>query len=93
MRDPVRITDVAVTVAPDDDRRSGLLAYLAVTVNRALRVTGLALRRSSAGELYVSFPARTDDAGRHAILHPIDEKARLEIERQIFAELRRRRAS
>lgn len=71
----------------DDDVRSGLLGYLSVSYG-TLVLDGLVLRRTADGRFAISFPARTDRAGRrHAYIRPTDDAARREIESQILAQL------
>ena len=76
--------------ATDAEARTGLIAYLSVTYG-ALVLDGIALRRTAEGRFALSFPERTDRAGRrHAIVRPADAAARQEIERQILAQLGQR---
>ncbi|MBK8100637.1 MAG: hypothetical protein IPK26_26405 [Planctomycetes bacterium] len=71
----------------DDDVRSGLLGYLSVSYG-TLVLDGLVLRRTAEGRFAISFPARTDRAGRrHSYIRPADDAARREIESQILAQL------
>lgn len=70
--------------AHSDEERSGLLGYLSVFYG-ALILDGIVLRRTAAGHFALSFPARTDRAGRrHAYIRPIDDDARKQIEREIL---------
>ena len=49
----------------------------------------LSLRRTQAGRLALSFPARRDGSGReHFYIRPIDDDARREIENAVFTALR-----
>jgi len=83
------VTEVRLTAASQRDAESGLLAYLTVVLNGSLAVDGLALRRSVEGKTYVSYPARTDRrGGRHPIVRPLSEDARVELEREVFRALR-----
>lgn len=71
----------------DDDVRSGLLGYLSVSYG-TLVLDGLVLRRTADGRLAISFPARTDRAGRrHSYIRPADDQARIAIEREILGQL------
>ena len=84
----IPITNVAFTAAPEDLVETGLLGFVSCSVGDAIRLQGLTLRRTATGRLAVSFPARTDSAGRrHYFSHPLDDDARRDIEAQIFAAL------
>ena len=82
------VTEVTYTPASEHDERAGLLGYIAIVLNEALRIDGLTLRRSNDGRLYLAYPCRTDASGRrHPLSRPLDEEARRLIEDQVFAEL------
>ena len=84
----VVISEVRLTAASVADRAAGLLGYLSLTVNDALRLDGLTLRRTLAGTVTVSYPARTDSAGeRHAYVRPLDDAMRRAIDAQVLAAL------
>lgn len=73
--------------ASDQESRTGLLGYVSVFLGD-LVVDGITLRRTAEGRLALSFPARTDRAGRrHPYVRPIDDEARQAIERKILSEL------
>jgi DNA-binding cell septation regulator SpoVG len=73
--------------ATDAEVRTGLLGYLSVTYGDLI-LDGIVLRRTEDGRFALSFPARTDRAGRrHAIVRPADDDARREIEREILGQL------
>ena len=63
-----------------------MIYYVSAVLNGALRLDGLALRRTAGGRLMVSFPRRGN--GRFAVF-PIDQRSRREIERQVLAALDR----
>jgi DNA-binding cell septation regulator SpoVG len=87
MRRRTLVTDVRLTAHPAC--QGGLIGWVAFTLIGAVRVDGIALRRSLAGDLILSFPERTDGGGRrHPILRPIDDRTRREIERQVLTALR-----
>jgi DNA-binding cell septation regulator SpoVG len=85
----VRITDVRFTPSTAEDVAQGLLGWVSATLNGALRLDGISLRRiSSDGRIALSFPARRDQVGRdHPYIRPLGDAARREIERQVFAAL------
>lgn len=73
--------------AGEAEIRTGLLGFLSVTYGNLL-LDGICLRRTSDGRFALSFPARTDRAGRrHSYIRPIDDAARQAIEREILGQL------
>ena len=85
---PLIVSDVRYTPASTADAARGLLGFVTCTLNGALRLDGLTLRRSLAGDLVLSYPTRKDRAGKlHAYYRPVDAAARLAIEAQVFAAL------
>ncbi len=90
--DHLRIHDVAFTPANARDRANGLLGYVRCRMGN-LRLDGLALRRTADGGRCLAFPRRRDRAGlEHPWYAPVDDAARLEIERQVFEALGLREA-
>ena len=78
--------------ASEEERRTGLEGYISVLVG-TLIVDGLVLRRTLAGKFAVSFPAKTDRAGRrHPYVRPVDDAARIAIEAEILDQLNARPA-
>ena len=66
-------------------RDGGLLGYVSCVLAGRLRLDGLTLRERLDGSLCVSFPERTDAAGRrHPLIQPLGEEARREIEQLIL---------
>ncbi len=85
----IAISNIVFSAASDQDVEAGLLAWIACTVNNALRLDGLTLRRMENGKLTISFPARRDSSGRqHFFIRPLDDVTRREIERQIVEAIR-----
>ena len=86
----IRTTDIIISnvrfiASGRDQVETGLLGFVACTLNGSLQLDGLALRKTRAGKFALSFPARTDSAGRHHFyLRPLDSRTRREIERQVF---------
>ena len=73
--------------ASAEDQRAGLLGYLSVT-HGTLILDSIVLRRTADGRHTLSFPARTDRAGRrHSYIRPVDDAARIAIEREILGQL------
>jgi hypothetical protein len=76
--------------ATDAEVRTGLLGYLSVQLGPLL-LDGITLRQTADGRLTLSFPARTDRAGRkHSYVRPVDDAARKAIEREILGQLGQR---
>ena len=74
----------------DDNIRSGLLGWISVEYG-SLILDGITLRRSADGRFILSFPARTDRAGRrHSYIRPADDAARKAIQATILAQLGQR---
>jgi len=68
----------------DDDIRRGLLGFVSVNYGD-LVLDGITVRRTAEGRLTLSFPQRRDGRGRsHPLFRPIDDAARLRIEKAIF---------
>lgn len=68
----------------DSDMRSGLLGFVSV-IYGDLILDGLTIRRTAEGRLTISYPERRDGRGRrHPLFRPIDDDARLRIEKAII---------
>jgi DNA-binding cell septation regulator SpoVG len=86
------IHDIRFTPGTDQDAERGLLAFVRMCYG-PLIVDGVTLRRTRAGTLALSWPSRTDRSGaRHALVRPLNDSAREELEAAVFAELRRQEA-
>ncbi len=84
----MRISNLQFKSAQISDAESGLLGWISCSINGSLRLDGIAVRRTADGRLALSFPARRDDAGRrHFYVRPLDDKARRDIEHQVFLAL------
>ena len=87
MTSPFAIRDVRFSAASQDDMRRGLLGYVALTAG-AFQLDGIAVRRERSGRVSLSFPKRRDGRGRqHALIRPLDDAVRREIEREVLAVL------
>jgi len=86
-------TDVRVRSwvrASDGDVRTGLLGYLSV-IYHDLVLDGITLRQTADRRFALSFPAKTGRGGRkHAYIRPVDDAARIAIEREILGQLGQR---
>jgi DNA-binding cell septation regulator SpoVG len=84
----INISEVRFTAAPPRDLAGGLLGFVDCILNGALKLSGLALRRTRKGDLRLSFPAKRDANGQeHYVVRPIHDVARQEIEGRIIAAL------
>lgn len=73
--------------ASDADRLTGLLGYLSIDYGDLL-LDGVVLRRTADGRYALSWPARTDRAGRrHPYIRPESDYVRQEIERELLWQL------
>jgi DNA-binding cell septation regulator SpoVG len=85
---PRLVSNVGFTKANYGDIQRGLLGFVTCTFNNVLLIDGVTVRRRRDGRIVLSWPARTDGAGRkHPILLPIDDAARRAIEREILVQL------
>jgi len=84
----LRLSEIVFTSAEAHDRESGLLGWVAATLNEGLRLDGLTVRRTMAGRLTLSFPSKRDGSGNQRFyLRPLDDDARRTIEQQVLASL------
>ncbi len=88
MISPLRVSEIRFAAANPELQQTGLLGWVTCVLGGVLRVDGIMLRRTSAGRLTLSFPARKDRGGvLHPLLQPLDDASRAEIERQVFCQL------
>ena len=81
------VTDVRMTQSSPAEVRAGLIGYVECTLASAVMIT-LTLRLTTDRRPALSFPKRKDSRGnRHAIAKPIDQRARIQIESEVFAAL------
>lgn len=87
-----RVSVGAFTPAPALDVADGLLGWVDVELGALVVVHGVAVRRTQCAALSLSWPVRDDRRReRRAVVRPLDDRARVEVERQVLGELRRRR--
>ena len=80
------VSDVAVVLAPPYQQHAGILAY-ATLIAAGIRIAGIRIRRSAAGEIYVSFPShRTETGWRDPYVIPVDPLLGARIEAAVVAE-------
>ncbi len=89
MKPDLHVSEIRFIAAPDAERALGLLGWVSFLLNGAVKLDGITLRRTRAGDLVLSFPERRDASGKqHAYIRPISDAARRDVERQVFAALR-----
>ncbi|HEX5050418.1 MAG TPA: hypothetical protein VFZ65_01470 [Planctomycetota bacterium] len=87
-----RMSDICIRVrtwirASDPEVKTGMLGFLSVEYG-ALVLDSIVLRRTADGRFALSFPARTDRAGRrHSYVRPVDDAARKAIETELLWQL------
>lgn len=83
------IRAVRFTPGTEADAERGLLAYVRIDFG-PLVLDGVTLRRHADGRLGLTYPERTDRAGRrHPLVRPVDDAARRAIESEVLRELTR----
>ena len=71
----------------DAEIRTGLLGFVSLQYGDLI-LDGITMRRTAGGRFVLSFPARTDRAGRrHPYIRPADDDARRAIEAKILGEV------
>jgi hypothetical protein len=84
----LRVTGVTFTQSSAKEVETGLLGWISFVLNDSLKIDGCALRRTLDGQPALSFPARRGSSGeQHPYLRPLNDRARCEIERQVFGAL------
>lgn len=74
--------------ATREQRGSGILGWTSFIIADSVRVDGVAVRRTAAGRLALSWPARRDRAGiDHPYVRPIDDTTRRQLEDAILRAL------
>ena len=82
----MKISQLKVQPTSQLDQNRGLVAWLKFTIDDMVVVDSVALRKKKNGEYALSFPARRDSFGAlHNYIRPIDDRARREIEKQVFS--------
>jgi hypothetical protein len=85
---PARVSDVRFVEASAHDVSRGLLGWVAFSIE-GLRIDAVAVRRTRAGHVTLSWPAHRDRWGtRHYTIRPLDGASRVELEAQISRALR-----
>lgn len=89
----MKVANVRFVEAPVELRGGGLKGWVSCEVDGAWRFDSLALRRTMAGKLTISFPARKDGRGvERPYIRPTSDAVRVEIESAVLEQLRAARA-
>jgi hypothetical protein len=84
----MKVSAVRFTPADKGLRDTGLLGWASILLDGALRAEGIAVRRTRAGTLTLSFPVKDDGYGRRwQYLRPVNEETRQAIEYQVLEQL------
>ncbi|MBK9386054.1 MAG: hypothetical protein IPN34_14680 [Planctomycetes bacterium] len=84
----LELSELRFTPSAPRFRAEGLLGWLSLVLNGALRIDGVAVRRTMSGRVSLSFPDRVaHDGRRHPILRPLDAHARAALETAVIAAL------
>ncbi len=82
------VGDVHFIAATPSQEADGLVGWVRFTLNGIVHLDGVMLRRSVAGHLALSFPARRDRTGReHKFVRPVSAEVSREIECQVIKAL------
>ncbi len=77
MRESPQVSDVRFAAAAEDHVDRGMLGYISLVLDDAVRLDGLTLRRGQDGNRLLSFPSRVDRRGvRHAFVRPVGDRVR-----------------
>lgn len=85
MADRLQISVTRLVPAPADLAASGVLGFVTLEIGGLVVVEQLVVKRGLRKPYVLSFPARDDRHGnRHFTVRPLNDAARLEIERVVF---------
>lgn len=90
MNGDISITRLTVRVIHGKGR---LVGAADISLNDAIRITGLRIIERDNGQLYVDYPSRKTTNGRYlSIAYPVDESVRKGIEDVVIGEFEKTRA-
>ena len=82
------VNEIRFQAATPSLMERGLLGWMSFVLNGTVLIEGVALRRSVEGKYHLSFPVRRERGGRRNFwVRPLDDRARRDIEHQVFAAL------
>jgi hypothetical protein len=84
----IEVSEIRFHAATPVDMEGGLRGWTSFVLNGAVRIDGVAVRRSAKNRLFLSFPMRRASGRRkHFYVRPLDDQARREIEGQVLGAL------
>jgi hypothetical protein len=84
----IEVSEIRFHAATPADTEGGLLGWTNFVLNGAVRIDGVAVRRSVENRPFLSFPERRVSGRRkHFFVRPIDDHARRDIEHQVLRAL------
>ncbi len=84
----LRVSEVRFVAASPAEQETGLIGWVSLLLDDSLRIDGVGLRRTLAGDLTISFPARKDRRGKlHPMIRPLSDGVRLDLQHRIFSAL------
>lgn len=90
MRSALDVSSVTFTAADVPLRATGLLGFVRFTLDDAVVIDGVEVRRFRAGRIGLSWPRRNSIRGEGHAVRPADDEARAYFECELIDELRRR---
>jgi len=88
----LRVSNIRFVPAPARLRSTGLHGWATLTIDDAIDIGYIAVRRTIDRRLVLAFPERREPGGySRSIVRPLDQAARDVITERVIAELRRRR--
>jgi hypothetical protein len=84
----IEVSEIRFHAATHADIEGGLLGWTSFVLNGAVRIDGVALRRSVDNRPFLSFPRRRASGRRkHFYVRPLNDRARRDIEYQVLKAL------
>jgi hypothetical protein len=84
----LRVSEIRFLPATATERATGLLGFVSFLINDGLRLDGITVRKTLAGDVRLSWPVRTaSTGGRHPLIRPVTDEARRDMEAQVLGAL------
>jgi DNA-binding cell septation regulator SpoVG len=81
----MKVTEIRFTPVPADVASAGLVGFLRFVLDRRYVIDGVGVRLTRDGRKTLNFPSRRDRQGvEHHYFRPFNDRARREIEKQVF---------
>lgn len=84
----LRVTECNYVPAGFEGEQTGLYGFANVVFNDALKVEGIAVRRTLEGKPTLAWPTKDKHGERFGVVFPIHDEARVALESAIFAAVR-----